>query len=658
MSGAALYRPDIDGLRALAVLSVLAFHAVPAALPGGFAGVDVFFVISGYLITSMIAAECARGPFRLGAFYNRRIKRLLPAYLLVSLATLAVASYLLIPDDYLFYTTSLATSWGFCSNIFFSLLSWGYFGQRTEQFPLLHSWSLSVEEQFYLLYPLLLVALLRRWPQRLLPVLLLVALAGLGLSQWRSGAPGAFFLLPYRAHELLAGALCALALARRAPASTAEALAFAGAGLALVLGALAWLGPDQPYPGWRSLAPVLGATALIYGGARANPVSRLLQLRPLVAIGLISYSLYLWHWPILAFLRYRQIAFDAPVLASAGGAALLLAWLSWRLVEQPVRRQAWPLARTLPLLYAVPAALFLAVGALAYVSAGAPQRFAPPLRALIASYSVERDLSGRCAVQSGRYRGVSHDYLVRNCTLPAANGAAPAILLFGDSHADHFTPFVAQLAAQAGLALSHYVEGGCEVVDLYEGAPGGPSACQRRNADLLKLAAHYRYVVLASRWQYKGREAEFGRRLALLADAVTRAGAVPVLIKDNPSLQTDLSRCILFRARGWLAPATGCDMPADQVASDQGSMDQVIDQLQARWPQLLVLAPKRVLCDARVCLTGVGNMALYKDANHLNRQASVWLGQRYLDRVGNPFAAASSGELTLISSAAANARNH
>jgi hypothetical protein len=468
---------------------------------------------------------------------------------------------------------------------------------------------------------------------------------------------GAFFLLPYRAHELLAGALCALALARRAPASTVEAAALAGLGMLLVVGSLVLLGNGQPFPGLRSLAPSLGAAVLIYGGAHANPVSRLLQWAPLVKVGLISYSLYLWHWPIFSFLHYRQIAFDGPLVAAAVTLSLLLAWLSWRYVELPLRqRRQWRLRSALPVLYGAPALLFLSVGLLAYASGGAPQRFGPGLRTLIASYSFERDLSGACAIQSGRYRGVSLDYLTRHCTL--GSGAAPAVLLFGDSHADHFKPFVAQLTAQARLPLSHYVEGGCEVVDLYLGGGSAPSPCQQRNADLLKLASHYRYVVLASRWQYKGREPDFEHRLGLLVDAVIEAGAVPVLIKDSPSVAADLSRCILFRARGWIAPNTDCDMPAAEVASDQGSMDAVIDALQARRPQLLVIDPKRVMCDARVCLTGFGDMAMYKDSNHLNPRAAQWLGQRYLAQVGNPFTPASTGELTVLSASALRASNH
>ncbi|MYM76019.1 acyltransferase family protein, partial [Duganella sp. FT134W] len=211
------HRADIDGLRALAVLAVVVFHLAPTWVPGGYAGVDLFFVISGFLITGNVLDGLQRGDFSLRDFYRRRLLRLLPAYLLVSAATLAAASYLLIPDDYLFFTTSLAASWAFASNLFFAMLSWGYFGQRSEEFPLLHTWSLGVEEQFYLGYPLLLMLLWRHGRQRLPATLLLLTGIGLALSEWRSGMVQGYFLLPYRAHELLLGALATLWLRRRGP---------------------------------------------------------------------------------------------------------------------------------------------------------------------------------------------------------------------------------------------------------------------------------------------------------------------------------------------------------------------------------------------------------------------------------------------------------
>lgn len=628
------HRADIDGLRALAVLAVIGFHLSPRWLPGGFAGVDTFFVISGFLITGLITRALDQREFRLAGFYHQRIKRLLPAYLLVAASTLAVASWLLIPDDYLFYTTSLAASWGFVSNVFFSMLSWGYFGQRTEEFPLLHTWSLSVEEQFYFCYPLLLMLVYRHWRRHLDLALLLLALATLALSEARTGQVGSYFLLPYRAHELLLGALTARLLQRRPPAAGVAAQA-ALAGLALTLGSMLLLDRERPFPGLNSLYPCVGAALLLYGGARGNPVSALLGWRPLAGIGLMSYSLYLWHWPILSFLRYRRIPLEAGVGAAALAAIFAVSWLSWRYVEAPLRRRREPLRTSALRYYVAPASFFLAVGLYSYASDGAPRRFSPEARELLASYSYERDLGGACALRAGEYVGVTPAYLRGRCAFGSDGDARPEVLLFGDSHAQHFKPFVEQLARQAGLRAVFHVEGSCEPIDLAE--PGrAPTTCQRRNADLLAIAGQYRYVMLSGRWTYKGDEALFARRLLRVARAVDATGATLVLFKDNPSTHTDLSRCILFKRRGWVGPERDCDFPWAEVLDAQGSMDRTIDALQAAMPQVRVIDSKRVLCDARRCLTSIGNTALYKDDNHLNTQAARLLAQRYLAAAGNP----------------------
>lgn len=635
------YRADIDGLRALAVLAVIVYHLAPAAVPGGFAGVDVFFVISGFLITGIVTRALQRGEFSLAGFYQRRVLRLLPAYIVVSAATLAAASYLLIPDDYLFFTTSLAASWAFASNIFFSLLSWGYFGQRAEQFPLLHTWSLGVEEQFYLLYPLLLMALWRHARRAQAPLLLLLAAAGLALSQWRVEAVGSYFLLPYRAHELLLGALTALLLRRAGQPSPRLAAACGAAGLLLTLGALLLLDRDSPFPGWRTLLPCLGAALLLYGGAAANPVGAALSGRLPVLLGRMSYSLYLWHWPLFSLLRYRHIALEGATAAAALGAVLLLSWLSWRYVELPARRRRGLSLRAGALrYYAAPAAAALAIGLASYASDGVPARFSADARELLASYSFERDLAGACAVRKGEYHGVDAAYLRRHCRFGAPG--QPSVLLYGDSHAHHFKPFVEQLARAAGLGAVYHVEGSCDPLDLAPPAAPPASACQRRNAELLGLAAHYRYVVLAGRWQYRGDEAQFASRLRRVLAQVAAAGAIPVLFKDDPSLEQDMSRCVLFRKRGWIAADSNCDLPWAAVEDEQGSMDQVIDALQRQQPALRVVDPKQVMCDRRRCLTAIGNTALYKDNNHLNASASRLLGLRYLAAVGNPLQAPAS----------------
>ncbi|HYD97611.1 MAG TPA: acyltransferase family protein [Noviherbaspirillum sp.] len=651
-SAALAYRPDIDGLRAVAVLAVIAFHAGAALLPGGFAGVDVFFVISGYLITGLIAGAIENGGFRFTDFYTRRIKRLLPAYIVVALVTLIASSWLLIPNDYIFYTTSLAASWAFVSNVFFSMLSWGYFGQRTEEFPLLHTWSLSVEEQFYFLFPVLLLVLYRYFRRHKVAVLALIAAALLVLSQLRIGEIKSYFLLTSRAHELLIGALAFFLARRFPPKGTVLPALLAAAGMALILGSFVLLNRNTPFPGFNSLYPCIGAALVIYACRAANPVSAVLASKPLVGVGLISYSLYLWHWPIFVFLRYRQVELTPLVAGAAIALAFVLACLTWRFVEQPVRQmKSIDFKQAFLGLYATPAAAFIAVGLYSYTTEGAPERFSPDVRELISSYSYERDLTRSCSIRAEDYKRIDLDYLQRHCAFGDVSRPKAEVLLMGDSHAHHFKPFVDQLARRAGMKAVYHVQGTCFPTALLETdrhPEQGRNTCQRRNADLLQLAGHFRYVVLAGFWASEP-ERDLEREMRHVVYLIVKAGAVPVIFKDNPHHEPDLSRCVLFRKRGWVDETRDCRIPYAQVAQAQGRYDGIIDRVQQDYPMAMVIDPKRIMCDRSDCATHASNIAFYKDSNHINTRASQLLGEWYAARVGNPLAGTQSGTVQTAS---------
>ena len=635
------YREDIDGLRAIAVLAVIAFHANSGLVPGGFAGVDVFFVISGYLLTGPILNALEGGSFSFTAFYARRIKRIFPAYIAVSLVTLGISSWLLIPNDYIFYTTSLAASWAFVSNVFFSMLSWGYFGQRTEEFPLLHTWSLSVEEQFYFLYPLVLIALFRYCRRHLALALAVTCVALTAWSGLKTGQVKSYFLLSSRAHELLIGALAFL-LVRRFPAPQGNfSVLLSATGMALVIGSFLFINQELPFPGIYSLFPCIGTALLIHGCRSDNVVSAALRAKPLVAVGLLSYSLYLWHWPIFAFLKYRQVEVTLAVSVGAVLLAFALAFVTWKFIETPPRRHpALGFRRAFLHLYAAPAVLFIAAGLFSYVTEGVPQRFRGDLRELISSYSFERDLTRSCSVRAEDYDTVTLDYLLAHCTFGTPDGDRARVMLMGDSHAHHFKPFVDQLAKNAGLKAVYHVQGGCFPTELQatdRHPERGPDTCQRRNADLLKLAGNFDYVVLAGFWASEP-ERDLERELRHVVDAIAAAGATPVLFKDNPFHEPDLSRCILYRKRGWLDAGVHCHIPYRLAAEAQAEYDAIIERMQAAHPKTIVIDPKRVMCNGEECLTYTGNTALYKDSNHLNTHASQLLGGWYISREGNPLA--------------------
>ena len=334
------YRPDIDGLRAVAVMLVVLNHAGAAALPGGFVGVDVFFVISGFLITGLIVRQNDRGDFGFGRFYLRRARRLLPALFAMMLATLGAGWFLLIPSDYSLLAESALSAVALASNVFFWLTSEGYFAPDATTQPLLHVWSLSVEEQFYLVWPGLLLLALRLPSSRLrIALVAVLAAAAFGWAQygvWR-GWTSAYFLLPARAGEFLLGALAWMLWRARTP-NPALANAASLLGLALIALSAGMLDADSAFPGLTALAPCLGAV-LIVCAPQFGPsaVTAALATRPAVGIGLISYSVYLWHWPIVAYLRLARIEFTPPITAGVVLASLALGWLSWRLLERDLR---------------------------------------------------------------------------------------------------------------------------------------------------------------------------------------------------------------------------------------------------------------------------------------------------------------------------------
>lgn len=338
------YRSDIDGLRALAVLPVMLFHAGIPGFSGGFVGVDIFFVISGYLITGILLGELARERFSLVGFYERRARRILPALFLVLLACVPFAWLWMLPDQMRSFGQGLVAVSFFVSNIFLWRES-GYFAPAAELNPLLHTWSLAVEEQFYLFFPLLLLFMWRYARGLIVSALVALAVASLALSEvgWRIAPDANFYLGPTRAWELLFGALCAWRLKGREQKGQG---ALAALGLAMILFSILRFDEGTPFPSLYALVPVAGTALIILFSAPTTKTHRLLSQRAFVGVGLLSYSAYLWHQPVFAFARLGPFPPLGP--GPMFGLCLLtltLAYLSWRYVETPFRARG---ALTLP----------------------------------------------------------------------------------------------------------------------------------------------------------------------------------------------------------------------------------------------------------------------------------------------------------------------
>jgi peptidoglycan/LPS O-acetylase OafA/YrhL len=433
------YRPDIDGLRAFAVLPVVFFHFKIFAdhVTGGFVGVDIFFVISGYLITRIVFSDVSRGTYSILQFYDRRIRRIFPALISLYLACIALAFFLYFPSEALTFKNSVIASTFFVSNIFFYSRS-GYFDRDSETNPLLHTWSLSVEEQFYVLFPLVVFAIRAFDHRTRVLVITAIALASFAsaIYEVHANQSAAFYLVQFRAWELGVGALLAIgALPAISQRWIAEVIAVAG--LVLVCGSFVLISPTLPFPGLAALAPCLGAAALLYSGeANQTLVGRFLSLPPLQFCGLISYSLYLVHWPAIVFFRliHEPSRLEKSTLVVA---CIVLATLSLRFIEKPFRGKSYRLLPRTTLIAGGAAMIGVTILAL---SLGPAMNvvFDYPARAVDVMKYAKIDEShlrtGTCFITSG-YSDDFESHSEQACLTPRSD--RPNYLVIGDSHAAH-----------------------------------------------------------------------------------------------------------------------------------------------------------------------------------------------------------------------------
>ena len=618
------YRPEIDGLRAVAVLAVVVFHAVPEWLPGGFVGVDVFFVISGYLITTLLVDEhAASGRIGIAAFYARRARRLLPALWLVLVATLLLSAILLAPANRQFHQVadSALASLAFLANLYFQQTTQGYFAGHNDTLPLLHLWSLAVEEQFYVVYPLLLWVALRRSVTTARIVVAVTALASLVLAEaWVSTSPAlAFFQMPSRFWELSAGALVALS-ASRAWSRGARVAVMSG-GLAVVAFSVVATG-DMTFPGFGALPAVVGATLVVLGvhhtAAEAPPTwaGRWLRARAVVGLGLVSYPLYLWHWPLLALDRAVNLD-PTPVAWRLGlcGLALLLAWGTWRFVEGPVRRRLrWPAGRVLL------AAACCSVAVAAVPLALQPLQQVPAeLATLVERTRADRPADmARCHLSLGQRVDA-----LRDCV---HGDGEPSIALWGDSHALAWQPFVWRIADRRTATARAMTLDACPpLVDHrveHRAAPRHGEACLRFNElALAELRARdYRLVVIASRWNgvvdAASDPATVESALRRTLDALATVPEVWLMLPP-PELRHAAPDC-LASGREW------------QCARDRAEADAMSARAQALAARVArgrhnvrLVDPTAFFCDARQCPVRRDGYALFWDDDHVSATASA-----------------------------------
>jgi peptidoglycan/LPS O-acetylase OafA/YrhL len=631
------YRADVDGLRAIAVVPVVLYHYGIAGFSGGFVGVDVFFVISGFLITSLIFAEMREGTFTIAGFYERRARRILPALFATIAVSALVALLLLFPRDLMRFGESATAAALSVSNFDFWSQA-GYFDTGAETKPLLHTWSLGVEEQFYLLFPAVLYLLHTKSRRTLLIFVAVLAVVSLAGSIWavRDAPSAAFYLLPFRTWELMFGAILALA-EFPVPQSMVIRDLLAAIGLAMIGRAVLLYTADTPFPGVAALLPCGGTALVLYACSREGIVQRVLSLRPIVFIGLISYSLYLWHWPLYVFARYVRVG-PLPLWESVALiiASVVLAVLSWRFVERPFRANRHLFTRKgVFVLSGVVAAAFLAFSGASFAGAGFPMRFPADVQRIVAEAGDAEPQRHGCFNRAPQ-QVAAGDF----CTFGDRGATRLGVLLWGDSHADAILPAVDGGAVSWHRPLYFIGRGRCPPLLHIELTDEPTTRCARLNDEALRVAMRpdITTVILAARWAYydqgtgvgpdanearhlidlsaagqgEDQHARFARMLAATVNTLLNAGKEVVLVGDVPEVAEPvpetLARIKLYDAQADIRP-TRAAFEARQ---------HFVEAAMAGLPRVTILKPGDILCRGGRCAIERDGLPLYADHHHLS----------------------------------------
>lgn len=622
MTAQSAYRPEIDGLRSIAVVPVILFHAGFGLFSGGFVGVDIFFVISGFLITSIIAREMQAGRFSLLTFYERRARRILPALFLIMLLCLPVAWQILVPRDLKDFAQSLVAVSTFTSNILFWRET-GYFGTEAELKPLLHTWSLAVEEQFYIFFPLLLMALWRFGRRLLIAVFLLIFVASLIHSEASAHASPAtaFYLLPSRAWELLIGSAGALWILwsgydPKAPATPVARL-LSLAGMLLILGSIFTLGKFTPFPGLYAIPSTLGTLLILLFARPGSEVYRLLAHPLPVGIGLISYSAYLWHQPIFAFVRYESLSEPSPLLMGALCLAVFpLAWLSWRFVETPFRVRRRIGRGAIFSLTAAGLAAFIAVGLTGHVKNGFDDRL---VRSSLVSegeighqafYRLITDRYSRCTPEIMAETAPMQEEFLR--CLQSSPDPRIDIAIIGDSLAEHLFLGLAEGLPDQNVVF--YVNFSMPLLSQEPSALAFRTVLE--NPDIHTVVMTMSYEAKIPQLLEQGRDPAADLEETL--QSLKAAGKKVVLIGAFPNFWFDPYRC----AYSLNSDKPGkCEMNAEVFDRNEEIYADSFREI-ARRNDADYIDMRALFCSDGQCSMRHGNTLLFRDDFHLNTHGS------------------------------------
>lgn len=675
------YRADVDGLRAIAILFVLVYHGGLTYLPSGFVGVDIFFVISGFLITSLVHQDLEKKQFSFISFYNRRLWRLQPVFICLILVTTLLTLFFYLPDDLIQASRSARKASLFISNVFFSQTTTGYFSPDSHQLPLLHTWSLSIEWQCYLLLPLATYILFRLFSGshlRLMLFGLTVSFFLLSLYLSLQQPAQAYFQFSSRVFEFLMGSCVAVGSVFRASPSLGAAnlypplraseqfrarkvenTAINILGLLLLVLLLYIASRKQILLGYpNEYAFILcAATAGIIALGATHPTSfapRFLSQKPLVFIGLISYSLYLWHWLVFSMIRYQGMNETFSMLFLAYSLTFVLAYLSWRFIEKPARYfNQSKLQYSLVCLFLLPIAFTHISAFWITTHSGLPQRFDKEL------VNIYKQLNHYA--NPNRTLCIDHqDTNFKQCLLGSTQQHSRKALMIGDSFSNHYWGFMDVLGKAGNVSILAQGSSSCLTLpDIYlygwwHYKDSVYQECHDQTARYFEMIKknHYDYVLIGQIWtnylhanvistleDKRSTQLTKIRIKMALEKAIQRiieSGARPILIK-NSAAQKDNHACF-FKHIKLRKPYHPEDCNFDlQMSKEEQWIERVFQALQRRYPALMVMDPKQVQCPAGHCKADIAGVPVYRDVGHLTDYASYQFGRLYLEKYANPF---------------------
>lgn len=651
------YRADIDGLRAIAVLFVLMFHGGLSFFPSGFIGVDIFFVISGFLITSIITKSIKDHSFSLADFYVRRLWRLQPALIAVIIFTLVLAVIFYLPNDFIEYTKSARYTTLFTSNQYFERSTTGYAAPDAAYLLLLHTWSLSIEWQWYLLLPAGILILHRFLPYRYLALAtILLALCMLVVSLYLSDKyPNkSYYFLSSRVFEFMIGSIIAILNQERfkPKARTASilgllsfgALIFSATRTDIILG----------YPNYYAVIVSVATATLIFIGSSCNSfTSRALSLTPLVFIGSISYSLYLWHWPIFSIGRYLGLTDNLLFKAGCFILTFIAAYLSYIFIEKPFRKKRISIFKSVLILVLIPAIVFLLLHLVNKKHNGFSSRFG-------AEYSrIENTLKEHKSPHRQSCLNGNTDGKDTNCII-GERGSNKKALLIGDSHSNHFWSFFDVLANDARISMSVQGTSSCLALpdiylfDWWYFKNKIYQECHDNTVMYYKNIENgkFDYVIIGELWMnyahnniinrlgdersIERSRARYEVALRKALDVIIHSGAKPVIIKSIYSMPPNYMSCFYQKIK--LRETNTNDICSfGTFNGDSNHWDsQLFDMLKVDYPSLVIIDPKDVQCHGDKCKTSINGIPVYRDVGHITDYASYEFAKEYLKRFENP----------------------